>query len=195
MDVHDKVGMDALELLHTRESAVRLQEPAPGESALAAIFQSAIRAPDHGRLRPWRFVVMRGNARERFGDVMAASLKSRRPDATPEMLSRERAKALRAPLIVAVAARVQTGAKIPEIEQILSAGAAAQNIMLAAHALGYGAMWKTGEPAYDSSVKEALGLQATDAIVGFLYLGTRVGGPVPCVRPVPQDFVTEWHGQ
>jgi nitroreductase len=195
MNVHEKVGMDALELLHTRESAVRLQDPAPSESALDAIFKSAARAPDHGRLRPWRFVVIRGDARGRFGELMAASLKARRADATPEMLARERDKTLRAPLIVVVAARVQAGAKIPVIEQVLSAGAAAQNIMLAAHALGYGAMWKTGEPAYDPQVKEALGLQATDAIVGFLYLGTRAGGSAPGVRPAPHEFVTEWRGE
>ena len=185
--------MDALELLHTRESTGRLIDPAPSESALAAIFKSASRAPDHGRLRPWRFVVIRGAARERFGDLMAESLKSRQPDVTEDMLTRERAKALRAPLIVAVGVRVQADGKIPEIEQILSGGAAAQNIMLAAHALGYGAAWKTGEPAYDAKVKEALGLQGTDAIVGFLYLGSRAGGgPSPLPRPAPEDFVTEW---
>ena len=110
------------------------------------------------------------------------------------MLARERGKALRAPLIVVVVARIQSGSKIPEVEQIVSAGAAAQNIMLAAHALGYGAMWKTGEPAYDLRVKEALGLQASDAIVGFLYLGTRAAGSAPVARPEPQDFVVEWTG-
>lgn len=184
--------MEAIELLHTRESSPRLGDPAPGESALAAILKAAARAPDHGRLRPWRFVVIRGEARDRFGEVMAESLKARQPDATADMLARERAKPLRAPLIVAVGARIQAGGKIPEIEQILSAGAAAQNIMLAAHALGYGATWKTGDPAYDATVKAALGLQATDAIVGFLYLGTRAGGPSPLPRPAPEDFVTEW---
>jgi nitroreductase len=187
--------MDALELLHTRESAGRLSDPAPSDSELAAIFKSASRAPDHGRLRPWRFVVIRADARERFGDVMAVSLKSRQPDAAPETLARERAKALRAPLIVVVGVQIQSDSKIPEIEQILSGGAAAQNIMLAAHALGYGAAWKTGEPAYDAQVKEALGLQATAVIVGFIYLGTRTGGPSPLPRPAPQDFVTEWRGQ
>ena len=186
--------MDALELLHSRESSPRLGDPAPDQSALAAIFKAAARAPDHGRLRPWRFVVIRGAARERFGEVMAQSLAARQSDATADMLARERAKALRAPVIVAVAARIQTGGKIPEIEQILSAGAAAQNIMLAAHALGYGATWKTGEPAYDPQVKAALGLQTTDAIVGFLYIGTRAAPASPLPRPAADDFVTEWHG-
>jgi nitroreductase len=185
--------MDALELLHTRQSAGKLQDPGPDDMELAEIFRSAVSAPDHGRLRPWRFVVIREEARERFGELMAATLRSRRPDTTPEMLDRERAKPLRAPLIVVVAARVQAG-KIPEIEQVLAVGAAAQNIMLAAHALGFGAMWRTGDLAYDASVKTALGLEPTDAIVGFIYLGTHAGSPPPSVRPVPEQFVTEWTG-
>lgn len=185
--------MDALELLHTRQSAGKLQDPAPDDIALAEIFRSAVSAPDHGRLRPWRFVVIREEARERFGELMASTLRSRRPDTTPEMLDRERAKPLRAPLIIVVAARVRAG-KIPETEQVLAVGAAAQNIMLAAHALDFGAMWRTGDPAYDANLKTALGLEATDTIVGFIYLGTRAGTPPPAERPVPEQFVTEWTG-
>jgi nitroreductase len=191
-NVQERVGMGALELLHTRQSAKRLQEPAPTDTALDAIFAAAVRAPDHGQLRPWRFIVIRGDARLRFGDVMAESRRLEAPDSTPDALKREREKALRAPVIVVVAARVQPEARIPEIEQILSAGAAAQNIMLAAHALGYGAMWKTGEPAYDPYVKEALGLKASDAIVGFIYLGTRAGAPPPTARPGADQFIQVW---
>ena len=191
-NVQERVRMGALELLHTRESAKRLQDPAPTDAALDAIFAAAVRAPDHGQLRPWRFVLIRGDARVRFGNVMAESRRPQAPDMPPEGLRRERDKALRAPVIVVVAARVQAEARIPEIEQILSAGAAAQNIMLAAHALGYGAMWKTGEPAYDPYVKEALGLKATDAIVGFIYLGTRAGAASSMARPGAEQFVQEW---
>ena len=186
--------MDALELLLGRDSAVRLQEPGPGEQALDVIFKSALRAPDHGRLRPWRFVVIAHDERARFGEVLAESLRRRQPDATPEMLNRERQKPLRAPVIVVVAARTQPNDKIPEVEQIISAGAAAQNIMLAVHAQGYGAMWRTGEPAYDPGVKQALGLEPTDAIIGIIYIGTRVGGSSPAARPVADDFVMTWHG-
>lgn len=186
--------MDALELLLGRESAVKLAEPGPGEEALETIFRSALRAPDHGRLRPWRFIVIAREKRERFGDVLAESLRLRQPDATPVMLERERGKALRAPLIVVVAARVTPSDKIPEVEQLISAGTAAQNIMLAAHALGYGAMWRTGQPAYDAGVKRALGLEPADAIIGFLYIGTRGGGPSPVARPEPADFVSVWRG-
>jgi nitroreductase len=190
-----KSPMNAIEALHTRESAAKLQEPAPDDAALETMLQAALRAPDHGRLRPWRFIAIRGEALQRFGDVLADTLKARMPAATPDMLARERAKALRAPLIVVVAARVQQGGKIPEIEQVLATGAAAQNIMLAAHAMGYGAMWKTGDPAYDARVKHALGLNDTDCIVAFLYLGTGTGAPRPTgVRPVPRDFLVEWRG-
>ncbi|MGH8665340.1 MAG: nitroreductase family protein [Burkholderiales bacterium] len=189
-----KSAMNAIEALHTRESAAKVQDPAPDDGALDAILQAAVRAPDHGRLRPWRFIAIRGEALNRFGDVLADTLQARSPDATPDMLARERAKALRAPLIVVVAAHVQRGGKIPEIEQVLSSGAAAQNIMLAAHAMGYGAMWKTGDPAYDPRVKQALGLQEDDAIVAFIYLGTNTGGPRPTPRPTAREFLTEWRG-
>ena len=132
----------------------------------------ATRAPDHGRLRPWRFVLVRSEARGRFGDVLAEHLRRSRPQVSAETLERERLKAFRAPLIVVVAAHCDPAAKIPQIEQTLSAGAAAHAMMLAAFALGFNAMWKTGGPAYDPAVKSALGLAADDAIVGFLYLGT-----------------------
>lgn len=195
MNAHERVTMGAIELLHTRESATKLAEPAPDAADLESILAAAVRAPDHGRLRPWRFIVIRGQAREAFGDLMAAAMKARCPDTAAEGLARERAKALRAPLIVVVAAHVQDTARIPQIEQVLSAGAAAQNIMLAAHALGYGAMWKTGDPAYDDSVKAGLHLDANDQIVGFLYLGTRAARAAPgAPRPTPQEFVTEWEG-
>jgi len=186
--------MDALELLLGRESALKLQEPGPGDEALDVIFRSALRAPDHGRLRPWRFVVIPHEKRERFGVLMAESLRLRQPDTTPEMLDRERQKALRAPVIVVVVGRFKPSDKIPAVEQLISAGAAAQNIMLAAHAQGYGAMWRTGEAAYDASIKRALGLEPADAIIGFIYIGTRVGGSSPLARPVPEDFVEIWKG-
>ena len=188
--------MDALELLHGRESAARLQAPAPSDAELAAIVQAALCAPDHGRLRPWRFIAIRGEALQRFGEVLAETLQARMPQASADVLARERAKALRAPLIVAVAARIRDNGKIPAVEQLLSAGAAAQNIMLAANALGYGAMWKTGDPAYDPAVKRALGLEEQDALVAFIYLGTNSGTARPAQprAPVP-EYLVEWRGR
>ena len=186
--------MDALDLLLTRDSAMKLEAPAPSESDLDKMFQSAARAPDHGRLRPWRFVVIGSDQRAKFGDLMADALRRKDPNVSEEMLVRERAKPMRAPTIVVAAAHVQKGHRIPEVEQISAAAAAAQNIMLAAHALGFGAMWKTGEPAYDAGVKTALGLDADDDIMGFLYVGTRTGGSSPAARPPARDQVSVWAG-
>lgn len=186
--------MDALELMLTRESALKLEAPGPSADDLNRMFATAVRAPDHGRLRPWHFVVIDSDRREAFGALMADSLRRRDPEATEGALQKERAKAFRSPVIVVVAAKVQRGHKIPVIEQLASAAAAAQTIMLAAPALGYGAVWKTGAPAYDPAVKTALGLDAEDDIVGFLYIGTRTGGSAPFPRPEAKDFVTNWAG-
>ncbi len=186
--------MDAMEMLQTRESALKLTPPGPGRAELDAILRAALRAPDHGRLRPWRFVIVPEEKRERLGDVLADSLRRREPDASPDAVQRERDKAMRAPLILVVAAHVAHGHKIPETEQLASTAAAAQSIMLAAHALGFGAMWKTGAPAYDPAVKRALGLEPDDAIVAFLYLGTQAGPGSPAARPEPDDLVSVWQG-
>ncbi|HTB42271.1 MAG TPA: nitroreductase [Acetobacteraceae bacterium] len=186
--------MDAMELLLSRESALKLESPGPDQATLDAIFQSAVRAPDHGRLRPWRFVVIQEDKRAAFGDVMADCMQRNVPNATPEMLQRERDKAMRAPIIVVAAAHVQKGHKIADVEQLAAAVAATQNIMLAANAQGYGAMWKTGAPAYDATVKRALGLEPDDDIVGFIYLGKQVGGGIQAPRPAATEFVSVWAG-
>lgn len=185
--------MQAIDVLLKRRSAKVLTDPAPDAGALELLLESAARAPDHGRLRPWRFIVIRGAARGRLGELMADQLRRRQPAATAESLQRERQKALRAPLIMVVAAVCSPAAKIPAIEQMLAAGAAAQNIMLAATALGFGAMWKTGNAAYDDTVKAALGLEVGAAIVGFLYLGTPSADAVPPpARGQWQDRVSYW---
>ena len=186
--------MDALDALTTRRSPAQFAEPAPDDETLAEILRAAMRAPDHGKLKPWRFITLRGDARLRFGDVMADAMKWREPDAPENMLERERVKPLRAPLIVVLVAAIKENHKIPVVEQLLAAGAAAQNIMVAAHALGYGAAWKTGEPAYDNYVKEALGLAPSDAIVGFLYLGTAAVMPQATAQTDLKDFVRAWNG-
>jgi nitroreductase len=184
--------MQAIEALLERRSAKALTAPAPDEGALELIFASAAAAPDHGRLRPWRFIVIQGTGLERFGDLLADHLHRSYPSSAPETLQRERQKAFRAPMIVVVAAICTAGGKIPVIEQVLAAGAAAQNVMLAALALGFNSMWKTGAPAYDEQVKAALGLEAKDAIVGFMYLGTDAVQPDRVARPSWRDRVHHW---
>jgi nitroreductase len=176
--------MQAIDLLLTRRSARALTEPGPDDGALGLILAAAVRAPDHGRLRPWRFITIRAAARDRFGTLLAGHLKRTHPGTSAEALEREAHKALRAPLIVVLAAHVDASVKIPVIEQLLSAGAAAEAMLLAACALGFNGMWKTGGAAYDDTLKQELGLEASDAIVGFLYLGTESGEPL-AAAPVP----------
>ncbi|HEV3286667.1 MAG TPA: nitroreductase family protein [Steroidobacteraceae bacterium] len=181
--------MQAIDLLLTRRSARTLAEPAPDAASLELILASAVRAPDHGRLRPWRFVVVREAARAHLGALLAAHLQRHQAQVAPETLERERSKAFRAPLIVVVGAHVNSAVKIPVIEQVLAAGAAAEAMMLAAVALGFNAMWKTGAAAYDDTVKQALGFEPHDAIVGFLYLGTEAAPPAPEAPSPWQDLV------
>ena len=187
--------MQAIDLLLRRRSAKVLAEPGPDEGALALLLESAARAPDHGRLRPWRFIVIQGASRERFGELMAEQLRRARPASTAEALARERQKAFRAPLIIVVAAVCDPKAKVPQIEQVLSAGAAAGNILLAARALGFNAVWKTGAAAYDETIKAALGLDGNDSIVAFLYVGTEASEEAPPARAQWRDRLIVWEGR
>ena len=180
--------MDAIEALMSRVSPAQLVEPGPTAEQLEKILAVAARAPDHGRMQPWRFVLIEGGARARFGEVMAESLRRREPDAPAGKLDAERKKAMRAPLIVVVAAAVKENPKVPEVEQIVAAGAAAQNMLVAAHAFGLGGFWRTGAIAYDPEVKRALGLSDADTIVGIIYLGS-VGVPGQ-VKPANVASVT-----
>lgn len=181
--------MELFEALNSRASAIRLTEPGPSREHIMRIIEAGARAPDHGKLGPWRFVIVEGPAREKLGQAMIDGLRARQPGATAAQCDRERDKVMRAPTIIAVAARVKKGHKIPEIEQTLAVGAATQNMFLAAHALGHGAMWKTGEAAYDPVVNTALGLQADDQIVAFLYLG-KILIPGTARPPLVEDRVS-----
>jgi nitroreductase len=187
--------MDALEALNTRATAKTYGETAPTKEQLAIVLQAAVRAPDHGRLRPWRFMIIQGDQRRKLGDLLAASALRRIPGLSAGDLQRERDKALRAPLIIVVACRIVPGTKIPVIEQILAAGSAAQNILLALHALGFVAAWKTGEAAYDPEVKRALGFAADDHLVGFIYTGGGAGATFAQGKPASvQDAMLNFPG-
>jgi nitroreductase len=168
--------MELFEAIQTRSSAGRLSEPGPDPQQLERILAAAARAPDHGRLKPWRLIVLDRAGRERLAEAVVAARARRLPEPTPEQLALEREKLWRSPTLVVVGCAVQRDhPKVPEVEQLLAVGAAAQNLFLAAHDLGYGVMWKTGPAAYDDGVKASVGLQAHDHIVGIMHLGTRVG--------------------
>lgn len=159
----------AMDLLLTRHSPWPLVEPAPDAAALDLVFAAAMRAPDHGQLRPWRFVVVRGDARAALGQVFARAARARDPYDDGE---RFRGKAMAAPMLVALVAHVKVPHKVPESEQVLATGAAVMNMLNALHILGFGGFWATGANSHDERVKAALGLSASDRLLGFLYMGT-----------------------
>ncbi|MDP2330151.1 MAG: nitroreductase [Reyranella sp.] len=182
-----------LDSLLSRQSVGVLEEPAPHGADLDLILDAGLRAPDHGRLRPWRFVLIRGDARAALGDCLVAAATARDRRAPTSQLDRYRAWALRTPLLIAVGARIRPGHPVPEIEQVLSAGAAAMNMLNAVHMLGYGGMWVTGANTYDTRVNTALGFQAPSRLVGFLAVGTPKA-TMPAERPERHAHVIEWNG-
>ena len=185
--------MQANELLATRVSNGKLQEPAPDEETMNAIFRDALRAPDHGILRPWRLLTIRGEAAlSRLGDVYAHAMQTRQPEVAEATVERVRRKPLRAPLVVVVVATPTKHPKAPEIEQVLSAGAVAHGILLGLWARGFSGMWRTGPMAYSPQVKASLGLRQEDHIVAFLYVGTASAPPPKAVRPDPAKLVSAW---
>jgi nitroreductase len=183
----------ALNLLLNRQSSGALVEPAPSGADLDLILDAGLRAPDHGRLRPWRFVIIRGDAKEKWAARVAEAIRRRDPENAAGMIEKYSAWVQRTPLIVALGAEIVPNHKIPEIEQLLSAGAAAMNMLNAAHMLGYGGMWVTGANAYDPQVAAALGLEAPSRLIGFLALGTPKPGPT-FARPSREAHVREWRG-
>jgi len=186
-----------LELLRNRRSAkiALLKEPGPSAGELDTILAIAARVPDHKRLVPWRFVVFEGDARARFGDVLAETLKSEAEEApSPVRLEMERERFLRAPLVIAVISRTQDVPGVPEIEQLLSAGAATYNLCLAANALGYGTCWITEWYAFSAGVGEALGLAGNERVAGFVYIGTEIEKQADRDRPVMAEIISRWQG-
>jgi nitroreductase len=185
---------NALELLTTRRSfkAVELGGPAPSAAELDTLLTIASRVPDHGKLTPWRFIVFEGDARFTAGAAIAAAFRAKYPDAKPEHVEAERKRLARAPLVIAVVSRAAPHVKIPEWEQVLSAGAAAMNLVLAAHALGFGANWVTEWYAYDRSVLDALGLAPHERIAGFVHIGRPPGIPEDRPRPPLSEIATRF---
>jgi nitroreductase len=183
-----------LELLLSRRSISQFRDPAPSEPELALILEAGLRAPDHGRLRPWRFVVIRGSARAAFAELLSEAIRKREPNPPAALIERQRSKIEGVPLVIAIGAKIALDGPIPKIEQLLSAGAAAMNMLNAIHALGYGGIWVTGANTYDCHVNQALGFSWPDRLVGFLFTGTPLDAPHPARRPPLADHMSEWKG-
>lgn len=167
--------MELFDAIASRTTAKSLTGPGPTPTQIARLLEAAGHAPDHGRLKPWRFVAVNGAEREAFANAVAQSRRDQNAAYTDEQMELEREKIRRSPSILVAACVVRKDIpKVPEIEQVIATGAAVENLLLAAAELGIGAMWKTGPAAYSERVKAAVGLAPADHIVAILHLGTPV---------------------
>ena len=179
--------MDIFDTIKNRQSIGKVKpDPVPREM-IEKLLSAAVQAPNHYKVRPWRFVVLTGAARARLGDVMAASLQEQHPEYPPEAFNKERGKPLRSPVLIAVGVDKPSEAKVIEVENICATAAAIENLLLVAHAEGLGAKWRTGDPAMDPKVKEFLGFEADQHLIGFLYIGYPDSDPTPKERPSFED--------
>lgn len=177
--------MDSLELLLNRHSCAKLSEPAPTGKALENIYLAGLKTPDHGDLRPWRFIEIQGKGLDKLTEIFVEATQ-----ATGGNVAKAQQMAYRAPLIIAAIASCVDHPKVPEIEQLLSAGCAVQAMQMAALAQGFNGIWRSGALSYDPLVKERLGLAEKEQIVGFLYLGTPAASPIQKKPYAISDFVT-----
>jgi nitroreductase len=169
-----------------------MQGPGPNPDQLQLILRAAARVPDHGKLFPWRFILFEGDARRRAGEVFAGKIQGDDLAAVEDRKALERGRFMRAPIVVSVVSRVREAHPIPEWEQILSAGAVCQNMLIAAHALGFVANWITEWVAYNPAVKEALGLKVNERVAGFVYIGTPAQPLEERVRPELEGLITRF---
>jgi len=183
----------SLDFLNARRStpARQLGEPGPSPEQLDALLSAAIRVPDHGKLQPWRMLLIRGEARQQLGETLARMHRHKEPAIADAQLAKDRERFTFAPLIVAVVARITPGHKTPEQEQLLSAGCVAHNLLLGAHALGFGAQWLTGWAAYDADVAGLFGLSPQERIVAFVHIGTPLEVAPERARPALAEVVSE----
>ncbi len=186
--------MDALDALLNRASMPLLDAPGPTPEQLDIMFKAALRAPDHGALRPWRFLVIEGDARQQLGQLFLQAALQDDPELIDARQSKTLNMPLRAPTLIVVIASTTPEHKVPVIEQQVSAGCAAQNILHAAHIQGLGAMWRTGAMSYHPHVLEGLGLTENEQLIGYLYLGTPTRERSAPELPV-ERFVSHWPGQ
>jgi nitroreductase len=189
--------MDMVETIIARPTVprVKMTTPGPDEAQIQRLLAAGAAAPDHGVLRPWRFLVVQGEARRALGELFARAVRAADPSASEADVEKQRTAPLRAPLLIVVVAHIQRRqGKFPEIEQICSAAAAAQNILLAAHAMGFAGKWSTGKNAYDPTIKAGLGLEPDDHVIGFLYIGSYAAPQQPSPRPALAEVVRLWSG-
>lgn len=171
-----------------------LAEPGPSQADIETMLRAAIRVPDHGRLAPWRFILYRGEAREKIGDMLANLAEQREGPLPQGRLEQERKRLSRAPLVIGVVSVPREHPRIPAWELFLSGGAAAMNLCHAANALGYGATWITNWYSDDAEGRRILGLAPQERMVGLVHIGTHPGGTPERPRPEPADVTSDYSG-
>lgn len=192
----DTTTTDALSLLQQRHSAPsrQLGEPAPDAATLRALLEASIRVPDHGKLVPFRLIELRGQAKLKFGAQLAERAIRRDPHLPESKREKERHRYTFAPLVMVVIGRLNNDAGIPEIEQKLTAGNVAYNLLLGAYALGFAAQWLTGWAAYDPEVAQLLGLAQNECVIGFVHIGTAQVEIPDRDRPSLHEVLSQWQG-
>ena len=188
---------DTLDLLMLRRSTIanNLSSPGPTDVQITMLLNAALRVPDHGKLAPWRFILFQGAARTEFGALLAATFQTANPAASDELIAFESGRFLRAPVVIAVVARLTRNHKIPLWEQELSAGAVCQTLLIAANAMGFASQWLTEWYAYDERIASALHLQQDEHIAGFIYIGSAQKPCLERARPNLDDLITRWEAK
>ncbi|KQV42525.1 MULTISPECIES: nitroreductase [unclassified Rhizobium] len=191
-----KTEISLRDYLSTRRSipAFQMMEPGPGKSEIEEMLKLASRVPDHGKLAPWRFIVFRGDERARISAELAKMALAAKPDLSAEMIAVENARLTRAPVVIAVVSTAAPHFKIPEWEQIMSAGAVCLNLLMAANALGYSSNWLTEWFAFDEKAYPLLGVKPGEKIAGFIHIGSPQVPPTERPRPELAEIVT-WAGE
>ncbi len=189
--MHTLYSLQALDERRSTPSR-QLGEPAPDDATLMAMLASAVRVPDHGKLVPFRFLRIVGDARLALGDLLAARSRERDPQAPDAAIDKDRQRFAHAPLAIAVIARLQPGHKVPEQEQLLTAGCVCFALLQAAQAHGFGAQWLTAWLAYDAKVAAHLGLAEHEQVVGFIHIGTPLVEAPERERPDPRALLQDW---
>jgi nitroreductase len=179
--------MEVIEAIHSRHMVPRVKPDPLGRALIEKLLTAAVQAPNHYKVRPWRFVVVTGSGRDRLGGVMAESFRQKKPEVSAEALEKIRLLPMRAPLIIAAGVDKPAEPKVLEIENVAAVAAACQNILLAAHAEGLGVKWRTGEWALDPRVKELLGFSPDQILIAFLYIGYPETPIEPYERPSFED--------
>ena len=185
--------MKAIDNILSRNSISKLESPHPNPGEMELVYKSALRAPDHAWLRPSQFIEISGNGLDRLSKIFEKYAKENIKNINPEKMEKYKNAPYRAPMVIVLISNIKEHPRVPDIEQMLSTAAAAQNILLSLHALNYGAIWRSGAFALNDKIHEYFNLNHNQHILGYLYVGTPTIEPKRIPEIDIEEFVTRWH--